>query len=89
MDPGAASVTITESSEESLGEVDMKEVSESDSTDASTATEPEQKSESGASDKSFPCIVCGKVFDRPSKLERHGTVHTRKPKALHQCQHCE
>ncbi|KAG8014895.1 TBC1 domain family member 24 [Nibea albiflora] len=72
-------------------EIVVKVISESDSNDASTATDPEssKQPEGGAPDKSYPCSTCGKVFDRPSKLERHRPVHTRKPKTLHQCQHCE
>uniref|UniRef100_A0A3Q3W528 C2H2-type domain-containing protein n=1 Tax=Mola mola TaxID=94237 RepID=A0A3Q3W528_MOLML len=54
-------------------------------------TEPKnsKKPEGNISDKCYPCSICGKIFDRPSKLERHKPVHTRKPKTVYQCQQCD
>ncbi|KAK2919108.1 zinc finger protein 580-like isoform X2 [Channa argus] len=88
MGPDTAAVPKTESSEESPEDVVLKVISESDSSDISAPTEPES-SLTNISDKCYPCSTCGKVFDRPSKLERHKPVHLRKPKPLHQCQHCD
>uniref|UniRef100_A0A668AZM9 C2H2-type domain-containing protein n=1 Tax=Myripristis murdjan TaxID=586833 RepID=A0A668AZM9_9TELE len=73
------------------GEVVVKVISDSESNDAPTrsASKNPKQPESSISDRCYPCSVCGKTFDRPSKLERHKPVHTRKPKTLHQCQHCD
>uniref|UniRef100_A0A3Q1HL01 C2H2-type domain-containing protein n=1 Tax=Anabas testudineus TaxID=64144 RepID=A0A3Q1HL01_ANATE len=94
MGPDSASVSKTESSggsnHFSAGprEVVVKVISESE---VSTPSEPDnsKQPENNISDKCYPCPICGKVFDRPSKLERHKPVHLKKPKTLHQCQHCD
>lgn len=91
MGPDTTPVPKTEPSEESPGEVVVKIISDSDSNDASTAAEFENSIHPGSniSDKCYPCTVCGKTFDRPSKLERHKPVHLRKPKTVHQCKDCD
>ncbi|KAF1395064.1 hypothetical protein PFLUV_G00007670 [Perca fluviatilis] len=63
MGPDTASVPKTASSEESPREVVEKVISESDSNDASTATEPENSNqpEGNVSDKCYPCSICGKA----------------------------
>ncbi|XP_034044011.1 zinc finger and SCAN domain-containing protein 26-like [Thalassophryne amazonica] len=77
MGPEAAAGVKTESSDESTGEVTMKVISESHSSDASAADVPENSDQpvSNISDKGYPCPTCGKTFDRLSKLERHKPIH--------------
>ncbi|KAM7008883.1 small ubiquitin like modifier 2a isoform 1-T2 [Tautogolabrus adspersus] len=91
MGPDTESVPKTSSSDEGPGIIVVKVISDSDSEDALCTAEPEnsKQSESNPADKCHPCSVCGKVFDRPSKLERHKPVHKREPKTVHQCEHCE
>lgn len=35
-----------------------------------------------------PCPDCGKIFNRPSRLERHKRTHSKKPREPHQCVYC-
>uniref|UniRef100_A0A1A8V8I2 WD repeat domain 16 n=1 Tax=Nothobranchius furzeri TaxID=105023 RepID=A0A1A8V8I2_NOTFU len=81
----------TEPSEENLSVAEVNVDLESGSSDSSTDSEPEDSSrpKKKKSDKCFPCPTCGKVFDRPSRVERHKPVHERKPKLLYHCEHCE
>ncbi|KAF7651792.1 hypothetical protein LDENG_00105240 [Lucifuga dentata] len=80
-----------ESSEESPGKILLKAALDSDSNDAWSPSAPKKSKQpkNNISCKHYACSVCGKIFNRPSKLERHKSVHTRKPKILHQCRHCD
>ncbi|TNM86208.1 hypothetical protein fugu_008479 [Takifugu bimaculatus] len=76
----------TESSDESPDEILSKEISDSDSDFASSDME---RKESNDPDACHQCDICGKVFDRRSKLERHKPVHTREPRIIYHCQQCD